>query len=182
MKKIFLLLFCILSQVDVLGQSFGLKSNLLYDGVGPNLGVEVVLSQRLTLDLNANYNPFSVSETKKWKHLLIQPELRYWLCQPFSGHFIGVHLIEGEYNIGGINVADLKTRRIQGNVWGGGVSYGHHWILSPRWGVEASVGLGVARFHYDKYICAHCGYKTGTYNKTYLGPTKVSVSLVYLLK
>jgi len=182
MKKIFLLLFCILSQVDILGQSFGLKSNFLYDGVGPNLGVEVALSQRLTLDLNANYNPFSVSETKKWKHLLIQPELRYWLCQPFSGHFIGAHLFEGEYNIGGINVADLKTRRIQGNVWGGGVSYGHHWILSPRWGVEASVGLGVARFHYGKYICAHCGYKTGTYNKTYLGPTKLSVSLVYLLK
>ncbi len=34
-----------------------------------------------------------------FKHWLVHPEFRYWLCERFNGHFFGVHLLGGEYNI-----------------------------------------------------------------------------------
>jgi len=164
-------------------QSVALKSNALYWGAAvPNLEAEVALNNRFTLDVSVNYNPFSISETKKWKLLSVQPELRYWLCQDFAGHFVGVHALAGEFNVGGVDLGDLKDHRIQGNAVGAGISYGYHWILSPRWGIEATLGLGYIHFKYDKYVCEHCGQKVGSYNKDYYGPTKVGLSLVYLIE
>ena len=64
----------------------------------------------------------------------------------------------------------------------GGVSIGHSWILKKRWSLEASVGVGYARIVYDKYPCTQCGTKEKEDNKNYFGPTKASVSLIYVIK
>lgn len=54
--------------------------------------------------------------------------------------------------------------------------------IEKRWSIEASVGLGYARILYDKYPCTTCGTKQKDASKNYLGPTKASVSLIYLIK
>ena len=85
-------------------QNVAIKSNLLYDATRTlNLGVEVGLHPRWTLDLSGDYNSWSRDAGVKWKHLFIQPEARYWFCDRFAGHFIGGHLIYGAYNFGNLN-------------------------------------------------------------------------------
>lgn len=174
---------------DLLAQVLALKTNLAADAVlSPNLSLELRLGNRLTLDVTGHYNPLSSKESlHRWKHWLLQPELRLWRCEPFSGHFWGVHLLAGEYNVADSDFPfglykGTRFGRYEGFVMGAGVSYGYQWILSPRWGVEMELGGGYVKASYDRYRCAHCGEKTASGHKNYLGPTKAALSIVYLLK
>jgi len=175
--------------VSLWGQSVALKSNLAADAVlSPNLSLEVKMGSRVTLDLSAHYYPlYSKESIRRRRHWLFQPELRFWRCEPFSGHFLGVHLLAGEYNVADSKLPfglykGTRSARYEGSVYGAGISYGYQWILSPRWGLELELGGGYVHASYDRYRCAHCGEKTGSGHKNYLGPTKAVFSIVYLLK
>ena len=75
-------------------QRTAIKTNALYWTTATfNAGVETRLSDKWTLDVSAGYNPFTFSDNKKLKHILIQPEVRYWLCSPFAGHFVGANVL-----------------------------------------------------------------------------------------
>ena len=91
-------------------------------------------------------------------HWAVQPEWRYWTCRRFMGHFIGVHAHGGKYNGG------LKKYRYDGWGVGGGFSYGYQWIIGKHWNLETELGIGYA------------------YLKYYWGPTKLSISFMYLFK
>lgn len=163
------------------------KSNLLYDATTTlNLGFEVKLAPKWTLDVPVNYNPWTFSENRKWRHLLVQPELRYWSCQAFNGSFWGIHAHYGMYNVGGLKNPPfseyMNQHRFQGWLAGAGISYGYHWIFSPRWSLEATVGAGYAFLDYDRYECVTCGELLGKETKHYFGPTKAGISLIYTIK
>lgn len=165
-----------------------LKTNLLYDATTTfNLGVEFKLSSKYTLDLSANYNPWTFSDKKKFKHVLVQPEIRYWLCEPFYGHFFGLHGIYTHYNIANLKIPfglynDMENHRYQGDGYGVGVSYGYHWLLSSRWSLEASVGVGYIYFDRKKYLGHKCGKFINERGSNYFGPTKLGLSVIYILK
>lgn len=162
---------------------FGLKSNLLYDLTASlNLGIEYRMSEYLTIDASINYNPWTFSNNRKYKHILIQPELRYWIYEPFNGHFFGGHLLYSRYNVGNLPFGSLKDFRYNGDTYGVGISYGYQWLLSPRWNLEATLGIGYIYFDYTRYECRTCGEELGRGNKNYLGPTKAGISLIYILK
>jgi hypothetical protein len=65
---------------------------------------------------------------------------------------------------------------------GGGLTLGHQWILNKRWSIEAAIGAGYARVHYDKYNCGECGSKIETKNSNYWGVTKAALSIIYFIK
>lgn len=163
---------------------FAVKSNLLYDvSLGLNLGVELKLSKRLTLDVPVIYNPFTFKDNTKWKNLTVQPEVRYWLCESFVGHFFGIHGHYSNFNVGNIGfISGLKDHRYRGWLAGGGVSWGYHWLLSPRWSMEATIGFGYAYIDYEKFEAPKCGLKLDEGTTHYVGPTKIGVSLIYILK
>lgn len=169
-------------------QSTAIKTNLLYWGTtSPNLQLEFGLSKKTTLELGAGFNLFEFSDNKKFKHLLVQPEYRYWFCERFNGHFLGVHAHGAQFNVGGLDVPvgrlDIfKDNRYEGYLYGGGISWGYQWVLSPRWNFEASIGGGYARIHYDKYPCATCGSKEADGKENYWGVTKGALSLIYFIK
>lgn len=171
-----------------LSPTFALKTNLLYDLTTTfNLGAELRVGDRYTLDLSVNYNPWTFSHNKKLKHLLIQPELRYWLCEPFNKHFFGAHLMYSRFNVGNLNfpldiLPSLDDYRYQGNLYGGGFSYGYQWYLSPRWSMEATFGFGYFYMDYKKYECHNCGKYIESGDKHYFGPTKAGISLIYMIK
>jgi len=72
MKKAFLLGLALLFSLSMSAQHFALKNNLLYDATTtPNLGFEVGLSKKVTLDVSAGYNPFKFNDGKKLKHWLV---------------------------------------------------------------------------------------------------------------
>ncbi|MDR0866442.1 MAG: DUF3575 domain-containing protein [Candidatus Symbiothrix sp.] len=163
---------------------FALSTNLLYDATtSMNLGMEFGLSKRLTLKLPVTYNPWTFEDHKKFKFIFVQPELRWWLCEPFAGHFFGLHAHYAFFNVGGIGTTDyMETHRFQGDLYGAGVSYGYQFYLAPRWSLEASIGAGFALMDYDKYECETCGSFLGNEKKTYFGPTQASISLIYIIK
>ena len=162
-----------------------LKTNLLYDAtLSPNVGIEVGVAPRWTVELSGNINAWSFSDGKRWKHWLVQPEARYWFCQKFFGHFVGAHLLGGQYNVGGIKGLKhdfLGEERFQGWYVGAGLAYGYTWILNRHWSFEAEIGLGYVYRRYDVYPCAHCGTKKESgVSRNYVGPTKAALNLIYV--
>ena len=154
MKRFVLLLaFLVFGVVASNAQNVAVKSNLLYDATQTiNLGVEVGLHQRWTLDLSGNYNSWSKDSSVKWRHLFIQPEARYWFCDRFAGHFIGGHLIYGAFNFGNLNnnisflgtdLTSLSKYRYQGFGYGIGLSYGYAFLLSKHLNLGNGAGCGI---------------------------------------
>jgi len=185
------ILFGLIFSFGAKAQNVAVKTNLLYDATATiNAGVEVGLAPKWTLDVSGNFNSWSTSNEKKWKHWMLQPEARYWLCDRFSGHFFGFHLHGGQFNMGGFDgklsffgtdMSKLKDHRFQGWFAGGGLGYGYTWILGRHWNLEAEIGIGYSYTRYDKYECAGCGEKVEE-DKThhYFGPTKAALNLVYV--
>ena len=76
-------------------QEVGIKTNLISDAaLSPNLGVEIGLAPKWSLDLSGQLNLWSL-RGHKWRHWLAQPEARYWFCHRFQGHFLGLHALGG---------------------------------------------------------------------------------------
>ena len=189
-KKIVLLLFFILGMAaGAKGQNVALKTNLLYDAtLTVNAGIEVGLAPRWSFDLSGNYNAWPVDD-HKWKHWLVQPEVRYWFCDRFAGHFMGLHLLGGQYNFGniknslnflGTDFSELTDHRHQGWMAGAGLAYGYSWILGRHWNLELELGVGYVYTRYDVFECAGCGKKVEEDKPHhYVGPTKAAINLVY---
>ena len=62
------------------------------------------------------------------------------------------------------------------------MSVGYQWVLSNRFNIEASLGIGYVHARYDKYKCATCGKKLGKGDADYIGPTRAAISIIYMLK
>lgn len=187
--KFFLVILALATSLSFsYAQKVAIKNNLLYDAtVTPNLALEIAMSRKMTLEMAAGLNFFDFSDNKKIKHFLVQPELRWWTCDLFNGHFFGLHGHVAQFNVGGWDIPlgrldTFRDNRYQGYLYGGGLSYGYQWLLRPRWNLEASIGGGYARIHYEKYPCTTCGTKLDEGHTNYLGVTKAAVSLIYIIK
>lgn len=191
-KALGILLFMLgMALPSLSAQNVGIKTNLLYDALlNANIGAEVGVAPKWSVDLSADVNFWNLSHDRKWKHWFVQPEARYWFCEAFNGHFVGAHLLGGQYNMGnfdfpfslpGLNRHELRDNRRQGWAVGAGVAYGYSWLLGRHWNIEAEIGVGYLFTKYDVYECAGCGRKTQEgVKKNYLGPTKAAVNLIYV--
>ncbi len=175
---------------NIKAQEIALKTNLFNDVLlSPNLGVEVGLASRWTIDVTGEINAWTI-DSHKWKHWLVQPEIRYWFCRRFAGHFMGMHLLGGQYNFANLDLdfkflgsdfRKLDNRRYQGWGVGAGIAYGYDWILGKHWNLEAEIGIGWIYTRFDSYPCAKCGKKIDSNRPhNYLGPTKAALNIVYL--
>lgn len=176
-------LFCF---VSASGQQLALKTDLIgWSTVSPNLGMEWALGRKHTMDLHASVNPFEFDNDKHWKHWFVMPEYRYWFCERFHGHFLGIHAVGGEYNIGKTHLpfgiySATQEARFEGWGVGGGLSYGYQWLLSRHWSVEGVIGVGYVYSRYEKYPCAECGTMLDKGGKHYVGPTKIAINVIYV--
>lgn len=188
--KRFILAFCVILATTGIAsaQNFGIKTNFMHWATTtPNIGAEIAFNRKYTMEIGYGLNRFTFENNKKAHHWIVQPELRYWLCESFNGHFFGFHGIVGEFNIGGIDVPlgrlkKFKNNRYEGFTYGAGLSYGYQWVLSKRWNFECNIGGGYVYIDYDKYPCVICGTKLNSGDYHYFGVTKAAVSLIYLIK
>lgn len=175
--------------VHLRGQEAALKTNILNDVVlSPNVSAEFGLAPKWTIEASGQLNAWTVNG-HNWRHWLLMPEGRYWFCQRFSGHFVGAHLLGGQYNFGnlhnnikflGTDFSKLTDERHQGWFAGAGIAYGYSWILDRRWNLEAEIGIGWVHTWYDVYRCANCGKKIrSNQHHNYFGPTKAAINIVY---
>lgn len=194
LKKFFLgalllcISLCVCAQTEIRqlkASGVGLKTNIPYWGTATfNAGIEFRLARKWTLDIEAGLNPFTGknddgSYGKSLKHLRIHPELRYWFCESFYKHFIGLHIPYVLYNVSDIKILGTENERHQG--WGAGVglSYGYSWLFSKHWNLEATIGVGYLYLDSEKYPCTNCGSKLENVKKHYFGPTQAAINLIY---
>lgn len=179
-------------------QEVALKTNLLYDATTtPNLGVEVGLGGKSTLNLVYGLNPWKFTTDSHGerfaKHWLVMPEYRWWTCSRMNGHFFGVHAMGGQLNVAnvdlpvpgkffkGINLRNaVKDSRYQGWYGGAGLTYGYQYMLSRHWNLEGEIGVGYAHVWYDQYPCGDCGTRMSKGGANYVGLTKLGLSIMYV--
>lgn len=167
-------------------QELVVKTNALYWATGtPNVAAEFKISNKISIDIPMGYNAWKSSpEKRSLRHYTFQPEARYWWCRTFEGHFVGAHAHYAKYNMGNIPfLPATKEYMYKGNLWGGGVSYGFHWVTGTRWGVEATIGVGYAYMNYKKYIEGDCCAEVvAKVKRHYFGPTRFAINLVYFIR
>lgn len=182
-------------------QKVAVKTNALYWATAtPNLGFEFAMAPRWTVEVEGGYNPwtFDTQKNMKIKHWLVSPEVRYWFCEAFQGHFIGVNGNYTQFNIGAVPVpfqnvfftlspqdapvTDLETSRVEGWAVGAGLTYGYAFPIARRWNLELTGGFGWWYTAYDQFESRTCGLFQQPVEKHVLGPTTLGVSFIYMIK
>lgn len=171
---------------------FAVKTNLLYDAaLMPNVEIEVPIGKRWSVNGEYMFPWWLLKENKYSLEILAGGlEARYWLgrrksnrCsngrEVLAGHFFGLYAGGGMY--------DLQWERsgYQGEFFiSAGISYGYSVCMARHLRLEFNLGIGLLRTDYRHYR-AQDNYQTLLWqedgNYTWLGPTKVKISLVWLL-
>lgn len=166
-------------------QKFGVKTNALYLSTStPNIGMELAVAPRWTVELEGGYNPWTldVAKNMKIKHWLVSPEVRYWFCNSFQGTFMGLNANYTQFNIGALPVNGLEEARIEGWAAGSGLTFGYAFPIARLWNLELTCGLGLWYTAYDQYESRKCGLFQQTVEKFAFAPTTLGISFVYMIK
>lgn len=180
-------------------QKVAIKTNSLYWATAtPNMGFEFAMGDRWTFEIAGGYNPWTLDKESniKAKHFLVTPEFRYWFCESFQGHFIGINGNYTQFNVGGILVPelfyevesegyfldDLQYRRSQGWAAGAGITYGYAWPISRRWNMEFTLGIGWWYTEYDRFETKVCGMFQDSVSRHVFGLTDLGLSFIYMIK
>lgn len=156
---------------------------LFWGTTSPNAGMEIGIGRKFSVDIWGAYNAWKYKNNMMLNFYLVQPEIRFWFCRKYEGHFVGLHGHYGHFNIGQIPfIPNLQNYVLRGDLYGGGLTYGYHWALGKRWGLEAMIGGGIAYMNYTKYRCEECAEAVGIYSRSYIGPTRIGLSIIYFLR
>lgn len=146
-----------------------------------NLGAEVKLSHRWSIDLMGTYSPYNmIVRNRKIRLFGIRPEARFWWGEAMKrGHFIGLHGFTSAFNVQLGNKARYQDPNHA--LWGVGLAYGYALPLGKKekWGVEFTLGLGYARIKYNKYEGGANGQFIENKLINYFGPTRLGINFSY---
>lgn len=168
---------------------FALKTNLLFDAaMMPNIEIEVPIGKRWSI--NGEYMfPWWLLDGDKYSLQILTGGLegRYWLGsrenrmnrEVLTGHFLGLYAGGGKYDL------QWKENGYQGEFFiAAGFSYGYAHRIARNLRLEYNIGIGLLRTDYRHYH-ARDNYRTLLWQEngkyTWFGPTKVKISLVWLL-
>ena len=168
---------------------WALKSNLLHDAsASVNLALEYGFSQHWSVELSGSVNMWDLPDQLRLKHIIAQPELRYWLCDRFSGWFFDAHLIGGYLpGVGGFwdfsqyyyKFPNLKTFLLKDAMMlGAGIGLGYDVVLGRHWNLEIEAGLGYMYVRGDEYWNNVLVLKSSEFD--YIGPTRLGITISYL--
>ena len=191
------LLFLAIGTADA--QKVAVKTNSLYWLTAtPNVGFEFAMAPRWTFEIAGGYNPWTLDkeENIKAKHFLVTPEIRYWFCESFQGHFIGINGNYTQFNISGVDVPEvffpvessgafldqLQYSRCQGWAAGAGLVYGYAFPIARRWNMEFNAGLGWWYTVYDQFESRTCGLFQERVSRHVFGLTDIGISFIYMIK
>ena len=114
-RHLFIIVVLSLFSTGLLAQKITLKSNLLHlTPTTPNVGLELGLSQRITLDLTHEIPSFTFENNKRWKHRIVPPKSRGYFCEHLYVHSLGLLVGGGGYNMSRVKIpitANTQTFR-----------------------------------------------------------------------
>ena len=183
MKKL-LTIICILAvSLTTKAQMIAVNTDVVTDALqAPNLGFEMIVSNKSSISLNALYANKAMG--KDIKLVAIQPEYRHYISnRPMHGIFLGFGAIGSRYDI------SWSGKRYEGDAFGGGLTFGYVWDVTNRFCVDFHAGFGAVAYRQKEYKL-NSNYDDSMENgiiKTnasgyYLIPTRIGISASYIIK
>lgn len=172
---------------------FAIKTNMLYDALlVPNVGVEFSLGKRWSVAADWMYGWWSRNKSHRyWRVYGGGLTVRKYFGakaakKPLQGHHIGINAQMLTYDIefGGKGYMGGKPG---GTLWDRmnytiGAEYGYSMPVARRLNIDFSLAAGYMGGRYYEYTPLDGHYVwQATKNRKWIGPTKVEVSLVWLL-
>ena len=172
---------------------YALKTNMLYNALAiPNIGVEVSLGRRWSLAADWMYAWWSNnSKHRYWRVYGGGLSARKWLghaseLKPLQGHHIGINaqILTYDFEFGG---KGYMAGEPGGSLWNRlnyafGAEYGYSMPIAERLNIDFSLVAGYMGGRYYEYIPLDGHYVwQATNNRHWWGPTKIEVTLVWLL-
>lgn len=170
-----------------------LKSNMLSDALAiPEIGIEFYLGKNLSIVGNWCYGWWDNDNRHRyWRAYGGDVALRWWFgraahAKPLTGHHLGLYagLITYDFEFGG---KGWMGGRPGHNLWDRcmhhfGVEYGYSLPIARRWNIDFTLGLGYMGGKEVTYVPrGGCYAWQSTKNKHWVGPTKLEVSIVWLI-
>ena len=188
--------FNLFSQTDLAGvvdyeqlnnsSRVAIKTNLLYDAVlVPNIGVEVNCFNNFTFYTDLMYAGWGFpSKHFYWDFYGLQTGIRKYFGRQaskrsFTGHHVGLYGNAFAYDLQAGHIGQ-QTPSVN---LGGGVDYGYSFPIAPYFNIDLEFGFGYLGGIYYEYIVEdnHNTWQ-GTISRSWWGPTKASVSLVWFIR
>lgn len=164
--------------ITATAQRVALKTNALYWATAsPNLGLELRVNRHITFNVEGTFNRLKAGKFDT-RAEIVNPEVRYWFsARPQAGHFLGVAAVVSNYNL------LIDHQRHNGDLAGGGLTYGYSFVLGRHWSLEATVGGGMV-YRREKNYDERDNQQPTTANlrKWQPFPLKAGVSFVYIIK
>ena len=169
------------------------KTNMVYDALlVPNAGLEFYLGKGFSLEANYMHAWWKNDPSHwYWRAYGADLGLRYWFGRaakekPLTGHHIGAYGQVLTYDF------ELGNMGIIGGVPGGmlkdepnytvGIEYGYSIPVAKRLNIDFSIGVGYHWGVFYEYVPVDdCYVWQATKMRNYIGPTKVGISLVWLI-
>jgi hypothetical protein len=168
-------------------------TNMLYDALAvPNLGVEFYLGKNFSIAGNWMHAWWNHDRRHRyWRLYGGELNARYWFgkaanAKPLTGHHVGLYAQALTYDfewggkayMGGKPGGTILDRAH----WGGGIEYGYSLPVAKRLNIDFSLGVGYIGGRVYEFVPDADRYLwTATKNKHWFGPTKLEVSLVWLI-
>lgn len=167
---------------------FALKTNALFDlALAFNGEIEIPLGRNNRWSIMGEFwKPWFVwhHNSRAYQLQVIGGEVRYWLgrCRQYkpkmTGLFIGPYYAWGKYDF------EWNSSGDQGEFHSVGATIGYTWPIHRHWNLELSASAGALwgpRRHYTgEFNDTHLIWKY-TKTMTYVGPTKLKVSLAWII-
>lgn len=170
-----------------------IKTNLLYDALAiPAIGVDFYVGKNWSIGANWMYGWWdNDSRHRYWRAYGGDVNVRRWFGRraeekPLTGHHLGLYAgaVTYDFEFGGKGYMGGLPHR---SLWDrcnfmGGIEYGYTLPVSRRINFDFTIGLGYLGGKYLEYVPKDNHYVwQSTKRLNWVGPTKIEVSLVWLL-
>jgi hypothetical protein len=170
-----------------------LKTNTIYDALAiPNIGIEFYLGKGFSMEANWMYAWWN-SDPHNWYWRTYGGDLgvRKWFGRaakekPLTGHHVGAYgqILTYDFELGNMGIIGGKPG---GNLYEEpnytvGVEYGYSLPVAPRLNIDFTIGFGYHWGVFYEYLPVDdCYVWQATKMRHWIGPTKLGVSLTWLL-
>ena len=170
-----------------------IRTNMLYDiAAVPNIGAEFYVGRNISVYGNWMYGWWdNDARHRYWRIYGGELGARWWFghkahAKPLTGHHIGIYggVLTFDFEWGDTGYMGGKPG---GTLWdrplvNAGIEYGYSLPISNRLNIDFSIGLGHMGGNYIKYFPFDDDYyRQKEYKLRFFGPTKLEVSLVWLI-
>lgn len=171
----------------------GIYTNMVYDVLAvPNLGAEFYLDRNWSIAGSWMHSWWSNDPRHTyWRIYGGEINVRYWFgkasrIKPLTGHHIGVyaHALTYDFELGGKAYMGGEPRGtiLDRAHFGGGFEYGYSLPVARRFNIDFTVGIGYIGGRVYEFVPDKDRYLwTNTRDSHWFGPTKLAVSLVWLI-